>query len=89
VGFPGAFQGHGTVAVARSARGRRLLADPPDLLLTTPESVAAMPVSARVDPDRHSARLRAIVVDEVHAFGGEDAARCPDATTDAADPPRR
>jgi ATP-dependent helicase Lhr and Lhr-like helicase len=51
---------------------RRLLADPPDLLLTTPESLEAMLVSTRVDPHQHFADLRAVVVDEVHAFAGDD-----------------
>lgn len=60
---------HGdTPAGARS----RLLVDPPDLLLTTPESLEAMLVSTRVDHDRLFAGLRAVVVDEVHAFAGDD-----------------
>jgi Lhr-like helicase len=56
------------------AARRCLLADPPDLPLTTPESVEAKLVSTRVDPHQHFARLWAIVVDEVHAFAGADAA---------------
>jgi ATP-dependent helicase Lhr and Lhr-like helicase len=51
---------------------QRMLADPPDILLTTPESLEAMLVSTKVDPHRHFANLRAIVVDEVHAFAGDD-----------------
>ncbi|EHR59554.1 DEAD/DEAH box helicase [Saccharomonospora cyanea] len=60
---------HGDVTAA--AR-RRILADPPDVLLTTPESVEAMLVSANVDHKRQFGDLRAIVVDEVHAFAGDD-----------------
>ncbi len=54
-----------------SAR-RSLLAAPPDLLLTTPESLEAMLVSTRVDPHELFANLQAIVVDELHAFAGDD-----------------
>jgi ATP-dependent helicase Lhr and Lhr-like helicase len=50
----------------------RLLAEPPDLLLTTPESLEAMLVSPRVPHERWFADVRAVVVDEVHAFAGDD-----------------
>jgi ATP-dependent Lhr-like helicase len=60
---------HGDVGAG--ARNR-LLADPPDVLLTTPESLEAMLVSTRVDPREFFAHLRAIVVDELHAFAGDD-----------------
>lgn len=60
---------HGDVtATAR----RRILRDPPDVLLTTPESVEAMLVSTNVEHKRLFGDLRAIVVDEVHAFAGDD-----------------
>jgi ATP-dependent Lhr-like helicase len=51
---------------------RRILVDPPDILLTTPESLEAMLVSTKVDQHRLFASLRGIVVDEVHAFAGDD-----------------
>lgn len=51
---------------------KRMLADPPDIMLTTPESLEAMLVSTRVDPHRHFGNVRAVVVDEVHAFAGDD-----------------
>ncbi|MGI5422193.1 DEAD/DEAH box helicase [Actinomadura luteofluorescens] len=51
---------------------RRILTDPPDVLLTTPESLEAMLLSVKVDQRRLFADLRAIVVDEVHAFAGDD-----------------
>lgn len=56
--------------VARSAKDRAL-ADPPDCLLTTPESVEGMLVSPTV-PRGLWANLRAVVVDEAHAFAGDD-----------------
>ncbi|WP_329045572.1 DEAD/DEAH box helicase [Amycolatopsis sp. NBC_01488] len=51
---------------------RAILRDPPDLLLTTPESLEAMLVSVNVDHTQLFAGVRAIVVDEVHAFAGDD-----------------
>ena len=51
---------------------RRTLGDPPDILLTTPESIEAMLVSTRVDHRSLFADLRAVVVDELHAFAGDD-----------------
>jgi ATP-dependent Lhr-like helicase len=50
----------------------RLLAEPPDMLLTTPESLEAMLVSTRVPHERWFANVRAVVVDEAHAFAGDD-----------------
>src|SRR3954454_4260914 len=59
---------HGdTPAAARSA----VLRDPPDVLLTTPESLEAMALSVRVDHRRLLGGVRAVVVDEVHAFAGD------------------
>jgi ATP-dependent helicase Lhr and Lhr-like helicase len=55
-----------------AARRRAILAAPPDILLTTPESLESMLVSTHVDHQRLFAGLRAIVIDEVHAFGGDD-----------------
>jgi ATP-dependent Lhr-like helicase len=49
-----------------------MLADPPDLLLTTPESLESMLVSTSVDHERLFADLRAVIVDEVHAFAAGD-----------------
>ncbi len=51
---------------------KRLLADPPDLLLTTPESLESMLVSRGVAHDRWFGDVRAVVVDEAHAFAGDD-----------------
>lgn len=60
---------HGDVTA--SAR-RRLLNDPPDVLLTTPESIEAMLVSTKVDHERFFQDVRAVVADEIHAFAGDD-----------------
>ncbi|QQS02058.1 MAG: DEAD/DEAH box helicase [Austwickia sp.] len=51
---------------------RRQVIEPPDLLLTTPESIEAMLVSALNDPRDLFRDVRAVVVDEVHAFAGDD-----------------
>lgn len=57
--------------IGQSARAR-VLRERPDILLTTPESVEAMLVSSKVDPRVLFEGLRAVVVDEVHAFAGDD-----------------
>jgi ATP-dependent Lhr-like helicase len=51
---------------------RRILKDAPDLLLTTPESLEVLLVSARVDHASMFANVRAVIVDEVHAFASDD-----------------
>ncbi|MFV2126721.1 DEAD/DEAH box helicase [Micromonospora sp. LOL_013] len=60
---------HGDVTPARR---RAILASRPDILLTTPESLEAMLVSANVDHRSFFAGVRAVVVDEVHAFADDD-----------------
>ncbi|MGG2459213.1 DEAD/DEAH box helicase [Streptomyces sp. RGM 3693] len=60
---------HGDVS---QPRRKRILRDRPDILLTTPESLEAMLVSANVDHRAFFSGLRTIVVDEVHAFAGDD-----------------
>jgi len=60
---------HGDVP---DSRRRAILRDPPDLLLTTPESLEAMLIESRVSQRTFFADLRAVVVDEVHAFTGDD-----------------
>ncbi|MBP3083663.1 DEAD/DEAH box helicase [Mycolicibacterium fortuitum] len=51
---------------------RHMLAERPDILLTTPESIEAMLVSRRVDHERFLGFVRAVVIDELHAFAGSD-----------------
>ncbi|GFH34926.1 DEAD/DEAH box helicase [Streptomyces pacificus] len=54
-----------------SAR-QRLRAEAPDILLTTPESLEAMLIGVKTDHARLLGSVRAVVVDEVHAFAGDD-----------------
>ncbi len=70
-GFVGLRAGlwHGDVGA--SAR-TRIFDDPPEILLTTPESLEAILMSVRRDHERLFSGLRTVVVDEVHAFGGDD-----------------
>ena len=51
---------------------RRIVADPPDCLLTTPESLEVMLVSAKIDHRQFFQNVRAVVIDELHAFAGDD-----------------
>ena len=60
---------HGDVA---DSTRRRILRSPPNLLLTTPESLEAMMISVRVDHRAFFAELRAVIIDELHAFAGDD-----------------
>ncbi len=60
---------HGDVAASTRAK---LLREPPEILLTTPESVQAMLVSTTVDHARLLGGVRVVIVDEVHAFAGDD-----------------
>jgi ATP-dependent helicase Lhr and Lhr-like helicase len=54
------------------AARKAFMREPTDILLTTPESLEAMMMSARVPSKRIFAGLRAVIVDEVHAFAGDD-----------------
>lgn len=60
---------HGDVG---DAARRRILTEPPDVLLTTPESIEAMFLSRRVDAPMLLGSVRAVVVDEIHSFAGDD-----------------
>ncbi len=60
---------HGDVGL--SAR-KRMLKSRPDILAITPESLEAMFLSARVPPQHLLGNVRAIVIDEVHAFASDD-----------------
>ncbi|MCQ9707385.1 DEAD/DEAH box helicase [Streptomyces koyangensis] len=60
---------HGDITTSRR---RRILSERPDVLLTTPESLESMLVSAHVDHRSFFAGLHTVVVDEVHAFAGDD-----------------
>jgi ATP-dependent Lhr-like helicase len=51
---------------------KRLIAEPPDILLTTPESLEAILISRVVDAHYLLRYVRVVVVDELHAFAGDD-----------------
>ena len=57
--------------VKQTAR-TQILRDPPDCLLTTPESLEVMLVSTKVDARNLFSSLRVVIVDEIHAFAGDD-----------------
>ena len=57
--------------VKQSAR-KRIQRDPPDCLLTTPESLEVMLVSKSVDARNLLGNLRVVIIDEIHAFAGDD-----------------
>jgi ATP-dependent helicase Lhr and Lhr-like helicase len=60
---------HGDVL---SAQRKQVLSDLPDCLLTTPESLEAMLISTRVEHRNVFANVRVVVIDELHAFAGDD-----------------
>jgi ATP-dependent Lhr-like helicase len=64
-----AFVWHGDVAPSRK---RAFAHEPADVLLTTPESLEVMMMSPRVPARRLFRGLRAVIIDEVHAFVGDD-----------------
>lgn len=60
---------HGDLGQAGRAK---ILRDPPEVLLTTPESLEAMLISVKADHASLFANLHTVIVDEVHAFAGDD-----------------
>jgi ATP-dependent Lhr-like helicase len=60
---------HGDVTAAARTR---IVEDPPEILLTTPESLEAILISVRRDHASLFSGLQSVVVDEVHSFGGDD-----------------
>jgi ATP-dependent helicase Lhr and Lhr-like helicase len=60
---------HGDIAAGEKARTSREL---PDILLTTPESLEGILIGARRDHRRLLGGVRCVVVDELHAFAGDD-----------------
>jgi ATP-dependent Lhr-like helicase len=63
------FTWHGDVP---QGERRRFVKEPADVLLTTPESLEVMLMSARVPARKLFSGLQAVVVDEVHAFVRDD-----------------
>lgn len=60
---------HGDV---NAAARKRIVAEPPDLLAITPESVEALLLSTSRPGKRLLGNVRAVVIDEVHAFAADD-----------------
>lgn len=60
---------HGDVA---DSRKRRALREPPDILLTTPESLEGMLISPRLERQAWFENVRAVVTDELHAIAADD-----------------
>lgn len=60
---------HGDVG---SPARRAMLTEPPDILLTTPESIEALLVSTQVDERSLFSQVRTVVVDELHSFAASD-----------------
>ncbi len=63
------FKWHGDVSDARKKTFR---ASPSHILMTTPESLEVMMISERTDARAVLAGLQTVVIDEVHAFAGDD-----------------
>ena len=64
-----AFKWHGDTA---SSKRKRFIDDPADILLTTPESLEVMMMSRKVPAHRLFRSLKAVVIDEIHAFVNDD-----------------
>ncbi|MCB1051861.1 MAG: DEAD/DEAH box helicase [Acidobacteria bacterium] len=54
------------------AHRKKIRLDAPDILITTPESLEVMLVSRTFNHRTFFTQIRAVVVDEIHAFGGDD-----------------
>ena len=60
---------HGDISASKKAK---IIAEPPDILLATPESLEVMLVSKRIDHKILFSNVRCVIIDEVHAFAGDD-----------------
>ncbi len=60
---------HGDIG---DATRQRMLRDPPEIMLITPESLEAILISVRIDHRSLLRCVRTVVVDELHAFAGDD-----------------
>jgi ATP-dependent Lhr-like helicase len=63
------FKWHGDVS---DARKRHFRSAPAHILMTTPESLEVMLISARTDARALFQNLSTVIIDEVHAFAGDD-----------------
>ena len=60
---------HGDVG---QSHRNRIKSDPPDILLTTPESLEVMLISTKSEGREMLRSVRVVVIDEIHAFAGDD-----------------
>jgi ATP-dependent Lhr-like helicase len=60
---------HGDISASKKAK---IISEPPDILLATPESLEVMLVSNRVEQTSMFRNVRTAIIDEVHAFSGDD-----------------
>jgi ATP-dependent Lhr-like helicase len=56
----------------KASQRRAMRVERPDILLTTPESLESLLVSPSVSPREFFADIQAVIIDEVHAFAGDD-----------------
>ncbi|MET8349022.1 DEAD/DEAH box helicase [Micromonospora sp. NPDC005206] len=56
----------------KASQRRAMRVERPDILLTTPESLESLLVSPSVNPREFFGDVQAVIVDEVHAFAGDD-----------------
>lgn len=60
---------HGDVSASQR---QRIGSNPPDILLTTPESLEVMLISTKPAGREMLRAVRVVIVDEIHAFAGDD-----------------
>ena len=60
---------HGDVGPSQR---NRIRSNPPDILLTTPESLEVMLISAKSEGREMLRAVRVVIIDEIHAFAGDD-----------------
>ncbi|MBF0590315.1 MAG: DEAD/DEAH box helicase, partial [Magnetococcales bacterium] len=60
---------HGDI---RDSQRQKIGKAPPDILLATPESLEVILVSRRVDHHHFFQHIQTVIIDEVHAFAGDD-----------------
>jgi ATP-dependent Lhr-like helicase len=60
---------HGDVGTPRR---KRIKNDPPNILLTTPESLEVMLISSQSDGREMLRGVRIVIIDEIHAFASDD-----------------
>jgi len=64
-----AMKWHGDVGASKR---RRFIREPADVLAITPESIEAMLISSQTPGKALLSKIRAVVIDEVHAFAADD-----------------